>query len=515
MRARAIRALHRLECHTIRHGCIPRTSFSVLSKLVSNPKVKVFVSPSLRSTQPPKPAKKRRGLRAFLGLMGIAVTSATAGALLAVAIASTPLLHKQLSPDEQRVFNNGEPISQGQDFRLPQLTRPVNILVLGIKVLASEVNDAPEELKNLSYDPVVDSFDGLSDAMLLLRFNPSTGQLVVLSIPRDTRTRIEGLGQTKLNAANAYGGPALAATTVSDLLGEVPIDRYIRINVQGVGKLIDALGGVTVYVPQDMRYKDDTQHLYIDLKQGEQHLNGEQALQFLRFRYDRNGDIGRVQRQQTFMRAMVEQTLTPGTLARIPQIMSVVQDNVDTNLSIEELLALAGFASHADRSDVQMLMLPGDFSRPGQFDLSYWLPDRDEIDDLMSQYFDVASETADSTIEEAAATADSDGTEANPFSRINIAIQNSTGKDKAVDYAIELLNDAGFGYTYDDAPWNDPLTTTQIIAQHGDRRSAEAIRDALGVGEVRVESTGDLRSDVTIRLGQDWLQVRPVSSSVR
>lgn len=481
---------------------------------MSNPKVKVFVSPSLRSTQPSSKAKKRRGLRAFLGLMGIAVSSATAGALLAVAIASTPLLHKQLSPDEQRVFNNGEPISQGQDFRLPQLTRPVNILVLGIKVLASEVDDAPRELKNLSYDPLVDSFDGLSDAMLLLRFNPSTGQLVVLSIPRDTRTRIEGLGQSKLNAANAYGGPALAATTVSDLLGEVPVDRYIRINVQGVGKLIDALGGVTVYVPQDMRYKDDTQHLYIDLKQGEQHLNGEQALQFLRFRYDRNGDIGRVQRQQTFMRAMVEQTLTPRTLTRVPQIMSVVQDNIDTNLSVEELLALAGFASHADRSDVQMLMLPGDFSRPGQFDLSYWLPDRDEIDSLMAQYFEMPGAIAtDSTTD--SNTRDEDATEANPISRINIAIQNSTDKAKAVDYAIELLNEAGFGYTYDDAPWNEPLTTTQIIAQHGDRRSAEAIREALGVGEVRIESTGDLRSDVTIRLGQDWLQVRPVSSSVR
>lgn len=84
----------------------------------------------------------------------------------------------------------------------------------------------------------------------------------------------------------------MAARSASDLLGGVGIDRYVRINVLGVEKLIDALGGVKVYVPQDMKYQDDSQHLYINLKKGEQHLNGAQAVQFLRFRYDAYGDIG-------------------------------------------------------------------------------------------------------------------------------------------------------------------------------------------------------------------------------
>lgn len=117
-------------------------------------------------------------------------------------------------------------------MRLPRLTRPVNILVLGVKVLTSDVDEVPQELQGLRYHALVNSFDGLSDAMLLLRFNPQTGQLVVLSLPRDTRTYVRGR-LTKLNEANRDGGPALAAESVSDLLGGVAIDRYVRINVQG------------------------------------------------------------------------------------------------------------------------------------------------------------------------------------------------------------------------------------------------------------------------------------------
>ncbi len=177
--------------------------------------------------------------------------------------------------------------------------------------------------------------------MLLLRFDPTTNKLTALSIPRDTRTEVEGRGVTKINTANVVGGPALSAKTTSELLNDVTIDRYIRINVQGVEKLLDAFGGVTVYVPKDMKYQDDSQHLYINLKAGKQHLNGNQALQLLRYRHDENGDIGRIQRQQMVMRSLMEQTISPATIGRIPQILSVVQSHIDTNLSMEELMALA------------------------------------------------------------------------------------------------------------------------------------------------------------------------------
>lgn len=448
---------------------------------------------------PPKspmrsPKKKPMRIPAWVGvgvaLAGVASVSATAGAFLAVSLSSTPLMQEQLSPEEAEVFNQAEPISTGGNLRLPRLTRPVNILVLGMKVLSTDLEEVPPELEGLGYHALVNSFDGLSDTMLLIRFNPATDQMVVLSIPRDTRTYVQG-SLTKLNEANKYGGPALAAESTSDLLGGVAIDRYVRINVQGVEKLIDALGGVTVNVPKDMKYQDDSQHLYINLAAGEQHLNGMQALQFLRFRYDEHGDIGRIQRQQMMMRAVVEQTLNPTTIARLPKILSVIQENVDTNLSVEELLALVGYAAQTNRSNVQMLMLPGDFSNPGDYELSYWLPNYDRIDEMVDQYLGYGTETASASSDPA---------------YLRIAIQDSTGDAVAVQSLIDTLYESGYTNVYQEENWNEPLAISRIVAQQGDVSSAEMLHRFLGVGEVRVESTGVLDSDVTIQLGQDWLE---------
>ena len=424
-----------------------------------------------------------------VGLVGVALISATAGALLAATLASTPLLQSQLSPEDADAFDQDE-ISSSTNFQLPRLTRPVNILVVGVKVLSSDVENPPEEVRDLGYHALVNSFEGLADTMMLVQFDPSDGTVTVLSLPRDTRTYIDRLGTTKLNEANYYGGPALTARATSELLGGVGIDRYVRINVQGVEKLIDALGGVTVYVPNDMKYQDDSQHLYIDLEQGEQTLNGEEAMDFLRFRYDEYGDIGRIQRQQSFMRAMVEQTLNPLTLARLPRILSVIQENLDTNLTVEEIVALVGFTTQTDRADVQMLMLPGDFSSASEYEVSYWLPNYNRIDAMMAQYFGSGS---------------TNGYLTDP-GRLRIAVQDSNGRPRVADRLIDTLYDFGYANSYPEIDWPEQLETTRIVAQQGDVVSAEAIRDALGFGEVRVESTGDLRSDITIIVGKDWLE---------
>ena len=439
-----------------------------------------------------KPSRWRlpRVIGISVALAGVASVSAMAGALLAVSLSSTPLQQQQINANDANVFKNDEPISAGGSLRLPRLTRPVNILVLGIKVLTTDVDEVPPELQNLGYHALVNSFEGLSDSMLLLRFNPQTGQLVVLSLPRDTRTYVQGR-LTKLNEANAYGGPALAAESVSDLLGGVAVDRYVRINVQGVEKLIDALGGVTVTVPQDMRYQDDSQHLYINLKAGEQQLNGDQSLQFLRFRYDAYGDIGRIQRQQMFMRALAEQTINPATIARLPKILSVIQSNVDTNLSVEELLALMGYASQVNRSNVQMLMLPGNFSSPSDYALSYWLPSYGDIDTMVDQYFGFGTQAVASRRDP---------------SRVRIAIQDSTNSPVAVQTLTKTLRDSGYSNISVARSLQEPLPISRIVAQRGDMATAEMVQRFLSIGEARVESTGVLNSDITIQLGQDWTQ---------
>jgi polyisoprenyl-teichoic acid--peptidoglycan teichoic acid transferase len=449
-----------------------------------------------RPKNPQRVVKKKdkmlpgRWLWIWLGLTGVAMASAMAGALLAVSLSEPPLQQTTLTPEEDAVFSKEETLSR-QSLRLPELTRPVNILILGVKVLSSEVDDPELQNQNLGYHALVNSFKGLSDTMLLLRFDPDQGKFTVLSLPRDTQTYVEGAGLTKLNEANYYGGPALAAKSVSDLLEGVPIDRYIRVNVQAVEKFIDALGGVEVYVPKDMKYTDHSQHLYIDLKEGQQHLDGQKAMQFLRFRYDQYGDIGRVQRQQMLIRSLVEQALKPQTLIRMPEIVSIVQSYIDTNLSVEEIIALCGFASQKDRSNVQMLMLPGYFNGDGKQEVSFWIPNRRRIKDLMTVHFSQGYSLVES---------------ASP-SRINIAIQDSTQDPDAVQAVISHLQEAGYSRIFVGDKWNQPLQETRIVAQQGDDMTANVVQSALGFGEVLVESTGSLASDVTIQLGNDWQQL--------
>lgn len=416
--------------------------------------------------------------------------SATAGALLAVTMASTPLMQRKMTAEEASVFSKGDRISAISNLQLPELTRPVNILVLGAKVLTSDLDSSqvPADLRDKGYHALVNSFDGLTDTMLLIRFNPATSKVSALSIPRDTRVEIPGYGVNKINAANSLGGPALSAKTTSELLGGVGIDRYVTINVQGVEALIDALGGVTVHVPKDMKYQDDSQRLYVNLKAGKQHLNGNQALQLLRFRYDEHGDIGRIQRQQMVLRALSEQALTPAIVPRLPKILSVIQSHIDTNLSIEELVALVGFAASIKRSDIQMLIVPGDYGDVEQYGTSYWLPNWSQIPPLVAQYFDLGLA----------------GSLSKSPRSLRVAIQGNPNRPGMAQSVADMLENSGYSNLILDDPNREPLKITRIVAQQGDAESAEAIRRVLGTGEVRIEGTGTLGSDITIQVGQDW-----------
>ncbi|MGK7940997.1 MAG: LCP family protein [Crocosphaera sp.] len=451
-----------------------------------------------RSKQKSSVGKKTKGptwLLIGLGLTAVSVTSAAVGALMAVSLSARPLQQSSLTPEEEQVFSQDEAISY-KNLRLPELSRSVNVLVLGTKVLTSEVDEKPPE--DLGYHALVNSFKGLSDTMVLLRFDPLSKKVSLLSIPRDTQTTIK-YELRKINEANYYGGPSLAAETVSELLGGVPIDRYVRVNIQGVEKVIDALGGVNVYVPKDMKYTDHSQHLYIDLKEGQQHLDGNKAVAFLRFRYDRYGDIGRVQRQQMFMRALVEQALKPQTLLRIPEIISIIGSYIDTNLTVEELVVLSKFASQTKRSNVQMLMLPGRFSGDGKEEISYWLPNRYQIKTMIAEHFD----HGDISFEREPI---------NP-SRLRIAIKDSTDNPEAVQRMVNYLQEKGYRRIFVSEEWFEPLENTRILAQNGDDLGAATLRADLGIGEVLVESTGNLASDITLVLGYDW-QTRDPDSSV-
>lgn len=357
--------------------------------------------------------------------------------------------------------------------------RPVNILVMGI----DRVADVPADSDAI--------FAGRSDTMLLLRVEPGDGSVRLLSIPRDTQVEIPDLGVTKINDANVRGGAPLAARTVSNALNGVPIDRYVRVSTEAFRELVDLLGGVEVYVPAPMSYVDNTQKLKINLSAGMQTLNGDQAEQFARFRQDAYGDIGRVQRQQILLKALLKRLTSPAVIPRLPGLISGMQKYVDTNLSMEEMLALAGAGRKLSQGNFKMVMLPGRFSAPGEFVASYWIMDLQGRDRVMQQYFGIKPTEA---IGESATT-----------NSLRIAIQNASSHPGAADELNRRLVDAGFYNTYVIDNWGEQQPQTEIIVQRGDLDNAAALQKVLGFGAVAADSTGDIESDLTIRVGDDWL----------
>ncbi|MFQ3679614.1 MAG: LCP family protein [Pseudanabaenaceae cyanobacterium] len=427
------------------------------------------------------------GTLLFLAIAGV---SGGLGAALAVVFTGKPLQRRVPTAAESEIFGQNPANIAAATLGLPSLTRPVHVLVLGTVVLSVDLPGATTPPPGQPFAHVEGNLEGLSDAILLLRFDPRVKKVTALSIPRDSRVDIPGYGIGKINSANYFGGAALAALTVSQTLGNVPIDRYVRLNVNGFGELIDALGGVEVVVPKPLKYRDDSQRLYIDLPAGRQKLDGAKAIQYMRYRDAEYGDVGRVQRQQALLRALKEQKLNVGTLTRLPEILRVLRNNIDTNLSINEMLALGGFAADLDRSQFDLLLLPGRFSEAGEFPLSYWLLAPEQIRPMMAAHFGLPM-----SAREAIALSPNE---------LQISVQDTVGSDDGLVAARQILQEAGYPNLQTVDPLPMPLPQTQIVAQNGNRLLAAKIRDLLGLGEVTVEATGDLRSDVTIRLGQDW-----------
>ena len=215
---------------------------------------------------------------------------------------------------------------------------------------------------------------GRSDTMMIATIDPRLDQATLLSIPRDTRVKISGRGYDKINAAFAYGGVELTEATVENFLG-IDIDHYVMIDTNSFVKIIDAIGGVDIDVEKRMFYEDpwdDNGGLVIDLYPGQQHMDGKTAVTYVRYR-DSEGDIGRVKRQQAFMAACMDKVTSPEIIPRIPKIAREVIDAVETDMSLRQLLELAGSLKAAQQNGLETDMVPG---YPLYIDdISYWIPD--------------------------------------------------------------------------------------------------------------------------------------------
>lgn len=218
-----------------------------------------------------------------------------------------------------------------------------------------------------------------TDTMMVCKVDKSTGKISILSIPRDTRTRIRGRQQEeKINHAHAYGGPELSVKAVKDLLG-IDLEYYVKVDYQIVKEFVDLIGGVEVDVPVDMKQ--------YNIKKGVQVLDGEKALKFVRFRKGYSDqDLGRIRAQQQFIKAAAKQTLKLSNIGKLPQMIKSYYNNVETNIPLDVILKFAANAKDFDVDGMQMATLPGE---PQYINgISYFIYDEEEAEILVKELFE-------------------------------------------------------------------------------------------------------------------------------
>lgn len=212
----------------------------------------------------------------------------------------------------------------------------------------------------------LDDDNGGSDTNILVRFDVPNKRIDLVSLPRDTLLHNE-YRNNKLNFAYAKGSTELLMEQIENLLG-IPVDFYVTVNLKGFIALVDQIDGVDFDIPINMDYDDPYQDLHIHFTKGPRHLNGQEAMEVVRFRHNNDGtgygteDIGRIGTQQAFLKAVAKQLLQIGNVKNIPALVDIFCTYVKTDLTTGNLVWLGNEALNIGTENIHFATLPGDGS---------------------------------------------------------------------------------------------------------------------------------------------------------
>ena len=305
-----------------------------------------------------KTMRRRRRIKAFRLIFALVVLCLIGSAFLFVGYS--------IYNAGVRVYNEFADMYQGYNDRRtarmgstdPKFEGYTNILILGVD----------------------DSERQEADTILVLSFANDTGKSRIIGIPRDTwiatRTRSGKIGELY-----GWGGANVLVREVSKLLG-ISIHQYIIIDMTTFADLIDVLGGLDIYVEENMDYDDEVAGLSIHIPQGYQHLSGEEVQKYLRYRDDKLGDVGRVQRQQKFIKALYAKVLQLDTIPKLPAIADIFRNRMETSAEIFDSAHLANVLRRMSSDPPATLLLPGADNVDGA-----WVPNVAEIEARLSELF--------------------------------------------------------------------------------------------------------------------------------
>ena len=254
------------------------------------------------------------------------------------------------------------------EFSMPFMQKRQNILLLGVDANGSNT------------DPWISA---RTDTIIILNVDPKTKSINAISVPRDSKVYLPGdYGIQKINSAHAIGGVEMTKKTLEQTLG-IKINHYVMVHDQAVAHIVDAIGGVPIYVEKNMHYNDYAGNLHVNLNKGLNILDGQNAVGYLRFRKDGLGDIGRTQRQQYFLKALLDKMQSPKTLTKIPEILDAVTTYVKTDLSFYEISQYLSMAKNFNADKIEFATLPGAPNKHGY--ISYWILDPEKTQDMINK----------------------------------------------------------------------------------------------------------------------------------
>ena len=420
-----------------------------------------------------------------------------------------------------RTYKNGGGLSGmlatvvGHDENTKKNLKEIRVLILGVST------DLDSEL---------------TDTIMVASYNPNTQKANLLSIPRDTYTgknKSRATASQKINSLyNINKNPEKTLEAVNELTG-LDIKYYVVVKTEALIEVVNAIGGVEFDVPIDMKYDDPTQDLHIDLKAGLQKLDGNKAEQLLRWRHSNtkngvmttypseygNDDFGRMRTQRDFIVATMKQTLKPGNIFKIGQLLEIANKNVETNIELSLAKDYVPYAVEFNTDEIKTAVLPGTTPDVKETNgVSIFVVNKTEAKELINSMFyeeennDSENNTTNSIEGNSTSNSSTNSTTnstANKTStntkssQITIELLNGSGDKNKLSKAKKQLEDAG--YRVKKTGSTTAISKTIITNKKGiSDDNLKQIKETLGTGSISTNKSSTSIVDVTVVIGKDF-----------
>lgn len=355
----------------------------------------------------------------------------------------------------------------------------------------------------------------LTDTIMVASYNPNTQKATLLSIPRDTYTGKNSAKATAYEKINALYGrknrPDETLEAVNEITG-LDIKYYAVVKTEALIELVDAIGGVTFNVPIDMKYDDPTQDLHIDLKAGEQLLDGDKAEQLVRFRHGNwdpktrtyptypaeygDNDLGRMRTQREFIMQVIKQTAKVENIFKIGEILDVAKNNLITNIDFDVAKDYIPYIVEFDTANILTSTLPGavpDLSQTNN--VSIFVYNKKETKALVQELFLDRDKTEEDLEEE--------GNLITKKSEIKIEVLNGSGDKENLDDVVKKLKAEGYKVSQKDTT-NETSKTVVIKNKDVSSEISDDIIETIGAGVAQKSESTSSQKNITIIIGKDY-----------